>query len=306
MKPAPALRGPVVWPLLLLVSAPALWGGNFVVGRYLSPDIPAAWLNFLCWSNAALVIAPLGLQALITHWRPIQADFGKLTVLALLGVVGFNSALYAALKTVDTSDAAIGFAATPIVMVLINSLLMARMPSLNTMMCCLFAFAGTVLAFHPAVAGKGPGDVWRLAMLLGPPVVIWSVYSLCLKHLRLNTPPLAAFFAQVLIGLLVQAGIVMLAAPEFALSGIDPGSVVAIGYLGVFAAAVAFLCWQAALRTFSAAQASMAMFLVPLTSLLRAWAVLGERLSVRQVAGVMMIFSGVLYLHWNQIGRNNA
>lgn len=49
-------------PQLLLILATLLWGGNFVIGRAVSGDIPPITLAFLRWIVAFLVFFPIAYQ----------------------------------------------------------------------------------------------------------------------------------------------------------------------------------------------------------------------------------------------------
>ncbi|MDM5230361.1 EamA family transporter [Lysinibacillus pakistanensis] len=46
-------------PYVLLMLATLLWGGNFVIGRAVSGDIPPLTLAFLRWCVAFIVFFPL-------------------------------------------------------------------------------------------------------------------------------------------------------------------------------------------------------------------------------------------------------
>jgi drug/metabolite transporter (DMT)-like permease len=280
-----------VWPLLAL--APVLWGGNFVIGRLIAPEIPPIWLNLLRWLVAALILLPFVLPGLLRERRALIDDMRGLVLLSLLGIIGFNTTLYGALQHITASQAAIGFAFSPFVIMVISALMNARLPRPGLMVAALIAFCGVLLAYLDSVRELAPIERAGFALLVAPPVLSWSLFCVALGRLRLSSTPGCAFFAQILIGLVLQGGYAMAFGPAFPIEEIDRASIIAISYLGILASAVAFMCWQVALRHVRPEDAGVYLHLVPLSSLILAWLFLQERLGGTDLTGIALIFVGL-------------
>ncbi|WP_171130273.1 MULTISPECIES: DMT family transporter [unclassified Ruegeria] len=279
----------------LLVIAPVFWGGNFVFGRYVSPDVPADVLNLLRWGVAALVLLPIGAGRLVHERRQVFGDRYKLAVLSLLGVVGFNTTLYLALQEFTASQVAIGFSLTPVLILVIAAAIDRRVPRPRILIATGISFLGVYLAFQQSLVGLSVPESLALAQRMSPPVIIWSLYCIALKRFALNVSPLTGFLVQILIGMIVLSVFVgFRSKPMDVVPELSFELILAVLYLGIFAAAVAFLCWQLALRHASAGEAGVAMNLAPLTSLLLAWVFLGEALSGREALGTALIFTGLV------------
>ncbi|PHP68789.1 hypothetical protein CSC94_01980 [Zhengella mangrovi] len=279
--------------LPLLVLAPVLWGGNFVVGRFISPDIPAFWLNFSRWIVAAVVLLPIGLAGLVRERHALKADFWKLCLLSMLGVVTFNTLIYSALKVVGVTEVIIGFAMSPLVILSVLAIVERRMPSPRVLSAVVLSMAGVLVAEGESVdLAAYSSEAGALALVLAA-TLVWSFYCLSLSKLPLAASPLSAFLSQILIGLTVQAIFALTVVPAF-----DPGTISRAGwasilYLGVFASAVAFLAWQAGLRAAGPQRSSVFLNLVPLSGLVLASFFLGERVSLMETFGLVLIFTGV-------------
>ena len=97
----------------VLICAPILWGGNFVIGRFIGPEVPGVWLNLLRWVIAAIVLTPFLLRPFWACRQQVWDNMPGLVLLASLGLVGFNTFLYVGLRDASVASAAIAFSTTP-------------------------------------------------------------------------------------------------------------------------------------------------------------------------------------------------
>ncbi len=279
----------------LLVIAPVFWGGNFVVGRSMGADTPADELNLLRWGVAALVLLPIGAGRLIRERFRALGDLYKLIILSMLGVVGFNTTLYLALQEFTASQVAIGFSLTPVVILILVAAIDLKMPRPRILIATGLSLLGVLLAYQQTLVGLAPTEGLALAKRMSPPIIIWSFYCIALKRFSLSISPLTGFLIQILIGVAVQSVFVGLRSqPMDVVAKLSFEAGLAVLYLGIFAAAVAFLCWQLALRHATAGEAGFAMNLVPLTSLFLAWVFLDEALNGREALGTALISTGFI------------
>src|SRR4051812_351766 len=77
---------------------PLLWAGNAVVGRLAVGSVPPLTLNFLRWTLAGLLLAPLGWRVLARP-RVLAERWPHLLLIGVLGVGLYNSLQYLALVT---------------------------------------------------------------------------------------------------------------------------------------------------------------------------------------------------------------
>ncbi len=66
-----------------------------------------------------------------------------------------------------------------------------------------------------------------------------------------------------------------------------------IVYAGIFASALAYLCWNRGVAVVGPAKAALAQYLVPVFGVVLAMLVLGETLEWFHVAGMVLIFAGI-------------
>ncbi|MBH9787555.1 DMT family transporter, partial [Clostridioides difficile] len=92
-------------PYLLLVLATLLWGGNFVIGRAVSEDIPPLTLAFLRWCVAFIIFFPIAFPQLKREWRLLKRHWFIVIILSLTGVTAFNTLVYIGLHYTTSINA---------------------------------------------------------------------------------------------------------------------------------------------------------------------------------------------------------
>ena len=267
-----------------------LWGGNFIAGSVLSDSLSGAWRNANRWCLAGVVLLPFGARGIVTYRFVLRRHILPLLLLAALGVVGFNMVLYTGLGHTSAAHAAVTFSITPILIIGLNALLDRRWPSPRITFGATLALLGMTFAQANGLRESLNlvGFFWMAAA-----AVIWSLYCIALRRLPVPVPLHVSFTAQVWLGLWLIAMLSILADPMPALNTLSPQTLGGLTYLGLGAAALAFGLWQFALRRVGAETAGLFMNLVPIASLGLGWALLGESLSVTELAAITLVFVGI-------------
>lgn len=277
-----------VWVALTL--APMLWGGNFVVGSLLAVDLPGHVTNWLRWLIALGVLIPFCASGVWHNWAVLLLHWRQLGLMALLGVALFNTLLYAALQSTSLSIAAVAFAVTPFMTTAIVALIRREAPEIRLMIAAAIALFGMILAQWHALNAGSPAIGIALMLLAA---LVWSGYCITLKEFALPVPDHVAFFAQVLLGVLIMSPVALLTIPLDMLV-LGGAQWVALGYLGVFAAALAFWLWHYGVSRVGPAKANLFLNIVPLSSLVLGELFLGLQISTVELAGLGLVFLGIL------------
>lgn len=253
-------------------------------------DIDPVWLNLFRWAFAFLILLPLAWPGLRRDASALRAHLGQLLILSGLGIVAFNTVLYLCLKVTPASEAAIGFAPTPLLIALFSALSDRRSPQGIVLIAAAISLAGVW------VMQSAEGGQMQLAGSLRvlPASVIWALYCVLLARFAIPAQPLSSFTAQIGLGLIIQTLLAGLTSPPPDMAAFLPGDWAAIAYLGLGASALAFLAWQTAIRSKGADFAGPFMNLVPLSSVFLAALCLGERISGTQMIGAYLIALGLL------------
>ncbi|MBW8635589.1 DMT family transporter [Hoeflea sp. WL0058] len=289
-----AAASPSALPFALLAFAPMLWGGNFIVGRYVGPDIGPHWMNIGRWSIAAIVLLPVSLRGLIRDGRQLFAAWPRLIILSILGIVCANTLIYASLQYIGASVAAILFSTVPLLTVFFTTVIEKRFPACRLILLSVLSMCGVWLVQHyNGPASSRAADNLGEMFILGA-AVAWALYWIAVEKLTFKASPLSSLMAQIVIGLLIQIPLALLILDVPPPQGVSTREALALGYIGIFAAAAGFLCWQFALKSVPASLAGAATNLIPVWSLLLAWILLGETLNAAQWLGMALIVLAII------------
>jgi drug/metabolite transporter (DMT)-like permease len=279
----------------LLVLANLLWSGNWVIGRAVRDTFDPIALNFWRWLVAALVMAPFGLREALAHRAVIRRHTGLFALLALSGVVAFQSLVYLGLRTTTAINAVLINAAGPLFMIICSWMLEREKPSLRQIGGMLISFAGVLI-----VVSRGSwqtllglefhrGDAW---ILLAMPM--WGLYSVLLKRAPAELRGIAFAFSIAAIGVAMLLPLYVAHAWGEPLRRLTAPQALAILYIAIAASVLAFLAWNRGVAVVGANAAGFTLPLLPAFGTALAILFLGEAFQAFHAAGFIIIVAGVV------------
>jgi drug/metabolite transporter (DMT)-like permease len=273
--------------------APALWAGNFVVARAVHQIVPPLTLNCLRWLIALLILLPLFGR---TAWQARDEFIRKrrsIGLLALTGVIGFNSLLYVGLQHTTALSAAMIFSITPLLILGISVWLR------DTSISILQMGLGTLSVFGALVILGGNvrdlGSSWfvsgNFVVLLS--CLVWATYCVAIKRCPINADSGSILLVSVVCSLAIQ---IPLSLGELAITGlphINYSALVGVAYLGIGAAALGFVIWQRAVNDLGAACCGVFLNFVPVFGVFMSVVILREPVLLHQIIGGVCVATAV-------------
>ena len=295
MQPSSPDRSARLAAFAALALANLFWAGNWVIGRALREAFDPITLNFWRWLVAAVVLAPFALPELVGKHAVIRRHAGLLALLAVTGVVIFQSLVYLGLRTTTAINAVLLNSSAPLFMLLCSWVIERERATHRQVAGMLVSLCGILvivshgepqrllqLEFHA-------GDAW---ILLAMPA--WGIYSVLLKR---GPPELGGLG---LLFVISVAGLVLLV-PAFALQALHapprwptPGEAAGVLYVGLAASVGAFICWNRGVASVGANAAGFTLHLLPAFGTVLAMVFLGEAFSAFHAAGIVTILVGVV------------
>jgi drug/metabolite transporter (DMT)-like permease len=288
----PARRGAIIASAGIVTIL--FWGSAFAAiraGLHSYSPTHLALLRFLCASVA------LGAYALATRMRlPAPRDLPLVFLLGLLGFAFYNIALNIGEQRIPAGPAAVLIQTLPIWTALAaTAFLGERLQP--------WGWAGIGVSFCGALAiglGKGSGIElgWGAGLVLLASISA-SAYNILAKRMMDRYRPVEittwAVWAGTLLLLPFASGLVgqVKAAPL--------PDTLAVVFLGVGPAALAYATWAVVLSLLPASRASSILFMVPIVAFLVGWLWLGELPTLFDVAGGVLAMGGVAMV--NTLGR---
>jgi drug/metabolite transporter (DMT)-like permease len=214
-----------------------------------------------------------------------------------IGYVGQSFAFFTALQTIPAATTALLLYTYPAMVSVLAWMILKQRISRTAALALALATAGCVLvvggpAALPAQTQIDPaGMAWGLAAAL-----IYSLYIIAGTRITANVPPLVAstYIISAAAGVFLGAGWIG-GTLNFA---VDPGGWAAMIGIALICTVLAIAAFFAGLARLGPGRASILSTVEPVVTFLLAALVLGESISLIQIAGGALILSAVLVLHW--------
>lgn len=285
--------------ILLLIVPPFLWAGNAVVGRLISDLVPPITLNFMRWSIALLILLPFGYAAfkrgsgLLTNWR-------RYALLGLLGVGMYNALQYMALHTSTPLNVTLVGASMPVWMLVMGRLFFNTKVVSRQLIGAALSIVGVIIVLSQGSWSQlfllrfVPGDLFMVVA-----TIVWSFYSWTLVQARdsdmLRQNWAAFLLAQVIYGT-VWSG--LFSAGEWALTDAHinwtAGLLLALVYVSIGPAIIAFRCWGLGVQRVGPAIAGFFNNLTPLFAAMMSLFFLGELPKAYHAVAFACIVGGII------------
>lgn len=281
-------------PYVFLTLAPLFWAGNFVFGKPLSEALPPFGINLIRWLLACVILVPLMLYLEGRFPRPARQLWPGLVVMALTGVLMFNSLVYLSLEYTTSTNAALINGATPIL-----TIVLAAAVGFDRLTGRRVAGALTSLVGVGWIVSRGSLEALAnfsfnrgdLVMLIA--ALLWAVYTVLVIRVTRVLTPLAVTTITAVLALPLSVLIGGYELTTQPLGEITPVVVLGLVYVGVVASVGAFLFWSIGIKGIGAARGSVFLNLIPVFTAVLAAVALDERPGFPQLVGGLLVICGV-------------
>jgi len=284
--------------LIAFILVSVFFGGTFVAAKAGQAYVPPLLLVALRFDIAAVVL--LGYVVLTTpreEWLPrTRGDLAGILAAGVFAIGLANGLLFVGQGSVTSGVGAILFALVPIFAPLFASGLLSD-EHLST--------AG-VIGTLVGLVGVGLVIDMRPATILetfdgGAAIVLAGAVSLALGTVLIRrvettlSSTVRTAWALPVSAVLLHA-LSIGAGESVATVDWTLGAVVALGYLSIFAGAVAYICYFGLVDAVGATQSSLVFYASPVVATLGGWLLLGESLSTTTITGFGVVLVGFVIL----------
>ena len=276
-----------------IIAAAVLWGGSIVAQKLALSGFSAV--------EASVLRDIGGLAILLATWWWQEGTLAKLTgadvrMLGLLGlgVLGNHLFIMMGLKYVNGAVGGVIIGSSPVVTALLSAMLIQDVPLRAVWAGGLLSFAGVGLV---SVAGfQAVGDqplLGSLLVFLG--VVSWALYSIGSRQLMERHSALTVNWATLLVATVLQVPLLWVDRKmlDAGLGSVSLADWMALGYLVLFATAIAQQAWLYGVKGIGPSRASVFGNLTPVAAIILSAVLLNESVGMSEILGIALILAGV-------------
>ncbi len=276
-----------------VVLAAVLWGGSIVAQKMALGSFSAV--------EASVLRDIGGLAILLATWWSqeggvIKVSRSDLYLLGLLGlgVLGNHLLIMMGLNYVSGAVGGVIIGSSPVVTSLLSAMLIRDVPLRAVWLGALLSFAGVGLV---SVAGfQAAGEQPLLGgtlVFLG--VASWALYSIGSRSIMERVSPLTVNWTTLLVATVLQVPLLWTdrKVMDAGFASVTTSDWLALGYLVIFATAVAQQAWLFGVKGIGPSRASVLGNLTPVAAIVLSVLILGESVGAIEILGIGLILAGV-------------
>lgn len=275
---------------LYLSLAASIWGGMYVVSKYVLDYVPPFTLVWLRYAVAFVVL--WGILRMQRVSIPKEKKDWKLIIwIGLIGYVLSISLQFVGTKWSDAHTASLITSATPAFIVLFARWMLHEIITWRKLFALLLATAGVVI-----VVGLGGGEAISFVgnVLLVGAALTWALLSVLVKIASTRLSVLVITTYAIFVALVGTTPMMVWEGWKEASLTFSLPVVLGILYLGVVSTAGAFFLWNKGMEMMDAGIGSLFFFFQPLVGSVFGWLFLHEQLNIPFWLGGTFIIAGVV------------
>jgi len=278
-----------------VVSALALWAGNWIVARAVRDDISPGLITSGRLVLVTLTLAPLALPGLLARLRRFTArDWAVLAGLGLFGGGVHNAMQYLGLQWTTATNGTLFFSLSPVIIMVLAGIVLGERVRGTQWIGVAVSFAGVLMIAlrgeAAALAGLSfnPGDLLCLLSMF-----LWSAYTICLRLQRAALDPVQLLFMICALGLATMLPWLAWDLAHDPRAHFNLNGTLAMLYSAFASVILAYAGWNYGVARLGAARTGGFSHLLPAFGVIFAALFLGEYPAWYHFVGIALIFGGI-------------
>lgn len=277
---------------LSLSTAASIWGGMYVVSKYVMdfiPPITLVWLRYII-AFVVLYVVLKGTKSKVNLPLIEKKDW---LLFAWIGFVGYFLSIilqFVGTKLSDAHTGALITSATPAFIVIFARFLLNEAFTFRKILSLTLATLGVVMVIGWEV---NIGSYFWGSLILVGAALTWALLSIYVKIASARHSSLTITTYAILFALFFTTPFMFWEVITQAIYFADWSIILGVLYIGLISTAVAFFLWNKGFELLEAGNGSIFMFFQPVVGSFLGWLLLNEQLDSRFFIGGILIAIGV-------------
>jgi drug/metabolite transporter (DMT)-like permease len=276
-----------------VIAVTIIWGVTPIITKYALLDAGFLFVSVGRQAISAAAILPVAAYRWRRRRDRLALPWAWLTGMAVLGVPVFTLCHVAGIERTSAASVGLILGSSPAVTAALGYLLFREVLGVRRALALLCSMGGVaaVLLHGDAPGGRAPTLVGNL-LILGA-ITDFAVYSLLARRARGRVSDFELTASSLIIGAVTLLPLGLYAVAAQGWPRLTRRSVLSLLFLGLGSGVTCYRLWNLSLQGIDATEASTYLNLMPLVSIVAAAAMLGERISVFQITGGLLVIGGV-------------
>ena len=285
------------WLLLVLLSV--LWGATFFFVAIAVQDLPPLTLALARVALAALILMPIA-RMLRLSWPAGLGTWRAYAVLAIFNnIIPFSLIFYGQTR-IASALASVLNATTPLFTLIVARIFASEPLTPAKLGGVLLGILGVGVLMGPDALSANSTNTIGMLCVLGA-ALSYGLSTLWMRRLK-EFPPLVSAEAQLICSAVMMLPLAALVDRFWELPMPGGSAIAAVLGLAAFSTALAYIVFFRINATAGSTNVMLVTLLIPVTATGLGALVLGERLTLNQIAGALVIASGLVVIDGRLLG----
>lgn len=282
---------------ICLALAASLWGGVYVVSKYileLVPPMTLLWVRYLIAFVLLYGILLYTIKRSNGILRPIIKMKRNWKLLVWIGFIGYFGSVYLQFLGTKMADAHMGAlitSATPAFVIVFAKFVLRESITLRKVLSLITATSGVIIVVGWNQTG---GSYFAGTIILVGAAVTWALLSVYVKLASVQYSSLEITTYGILTALIITTPFMLIELRSNEIIFDNALLVPGVLYIAILSTAGGFYLWNKGLELISAGAGSLFLFLQPIVGGFLGWLLLGEKLTSNFYIGGTLIAIGVI------------
>ncbi|PEV92393.1 DMT family transporter [Bacillus thuringiensis] len=279
---------------IYLSLAASIWGGMYVVSKYVLDFIPPLTLVWLRFIIAFVVLYGILKLAEKKQKKKVTIRKKDWLLFAWIGFIGYFISITCQFIGTKLSDAHTGSlvtSATPAFMVIFAALILKEKLTARRLLSTIIATIGVIIVIGWDIE---IGSYFIGTIILVGAAITWALLSIYVKIASIQFSSLVITTYAIFFSLFFITPFMIWELQAASIGTVNTYVILGVLYLGIVSTAGAFFLWNKGLELLDASIGSLFFFFQPIVGSLLGWLLLNETLNINFFIGGILIICSVL------------